>query len=102
LVSLVPGSALAVGQAEALDLELVEAVDLCVILRCDDGHVPFLSGRNSPDNLTHNAPSQAAPHAQLHSAFVVGTPKMRGETLRVQPSKKVAAHRDEAGNRIDP
>ena len=29
-------------------------------------------------------------------------PKMPGEPPRVQPSKKVADHWDEAGNRIDP
>jgi hypothetical protein len=40
-------------------------------------------------------------HAQLHNASAVGTPKLTGEPPRVQSSKKVAAHRDEDGNRIE-
>ena len=43
--------------------------------------------RNSPDNLAHNAPSEQAPHAQLHNAYLERTPKMPGEPPRVQPSR---------------
>jgi hypothetical protein len=35
----------------------------------------------------------------MHSAQPVCTPNMPGEPPRVQPSKKVAAHWDEDGNR---
>ncbi len=57
-------------------------------------------GEVSPDNLTHNAHSDQATQAQMHSAHRFGTPKMPGEPPRVQPSKKVEAHWDEQGNRI--
>lgn len=36
-----------------------------------------------------------------HNVPTVGTPKMPGEPPRVQPSKKVASHWDEQGNRIE-
>jgi hypothetical protein len=37
----------------------------------------------------------------LYNALAVGTPKMPGEPPRVQPSKKVASHWDENGERIE-
>ena len=37
----------------------------------------------------------------MHHAYLVGTPKMPGEPPRVQPSKKVAEHWDEDGQRIE-
>lgn len=58
-------------------------------------------GEFSPDNYAHNAGQTHAPQARAHSALVVGTPKMPGEPPRVQPSKKVAAHWDEHGNRVE-
>jgi hypothetical protein len=62
---------------------------------------PLRRPSNSPDNFTHNDHHTAASTAQLHSAPVVGTPKMPGEPPRVQPSEKVAEHWDEDGNRVD-
>lgn len=62
---------------------------------------PLRRASDSPDNLIHNARHPAAFPAQWDSAPVVGTPKMPGEPPRVQPSKKVAAHWDEDGNRIE-
>jgi hypothetical protein len=57
--------------------------------------------KNSPDNLGHNAPPEQAEQAAMHNALLVGTPKMPGEPPRVQPSKKVEAHWDADGNRIE-
>ena len=55
---------------------------------------------DSPDNKAHSVGSPHARCAGTHNAYAVGTPKMPGEPPRVQPSKKVAEHWDEDGNRI--
>ena len=37
----------------------------------------------------------------MHSVYVMRTPKMPGEPPRVQPSRKVASHWNEKGERIE-
>jgi hypothetical protein len=53
-----------------------------------------------PDNNKHSVASANAQNPNKHTGFGCDTPKMPGEPPRVQPSKKVAAHWDDDGNRV--
>ncbi len=65
---------------------------------------PSLGQRNtgefSPDDLPHGKVSVTSIYTGENGQEHVDTPKMAGEPPRGQPSKKVAVHWDEDGNRV--
>lgn len=66
-------------------------------------HLKMLSKQAHHRPVSRSTTHSAGGASRPHSPELPGEPsypKMPGEPPRVQPSKKVAAHWDEAGNRI--